>query len=129
MITDKNWDSKYWPNFSPDELRCKHTGLLEMDAVFLDWLQMLRNTVNKPLVITSGYRHPTHPIEARKRVPGVHSKGCAVDIACDGNFAYDILQAAFTLGFSGIGVNQKGSGRFIHLDTWAEGPRPNVWSY
>jgi len=36
---------------------------------------------------------------------------------------------ALELGFTGIGVQQKGTGRFPHLDTLEEPPRPNVWSY
>jgi zinc D-Ala-D-Ala carboxypeptidase len=39
------------------------------------------------------------------------------------------LRLAFKLGFTGIGVQQKGSGRFIHLDTMEGGTRPTVWSY
>ena len=84
---------------------------------------------DKPMTITSGYRDPKHPIEARKEKPGTHTTGLAADIACNGQDAYDILQIAFELGFSGIGVQQKGSARFIHLDMWEDGPRPNVWSY
>jgi hypothetical protein len=33
------------------------------------------------------------------------------------------------MGFTGIGVQQKGSRRFIHLDVLQNPPRPNVWSY
>jgi hypothetical protein len=36
------------------------------------------------------------------------------------------------MGFSGIGVSQKGDSRFIHLDDLEdsnERPRPWVWSY
>jgi hypothetical protein len=47
----------------------------------------------------------------------------------DGQQAYELMKHAFALGFKGIGVNQKTSGRFIHLDTLEEAPRPNVWSY
>jgi zinc D-Ala-D-Ala carboxypeptidase len=50
-------------------------------------------------------------------------------VAVDGQQAHKLLKLAFELGFTGIGVNQKTSGRFIHLDTLTEAPRPNVWSY
>jgi len=33
------------------------------------------------------------------------------------------------MNFKGIGVQQKGAGRFIHLDDWASPNRPTVWSY
>ena len=30
----------------------------------------------------------------------------------------------------GVGINQKGKGRFIHLDSVIDGlPRPHLWSY
>ena len=92
-------------------------------------LQALRTAYGKPMRITSGYRCPQHPIEAKKAAPGSHASGCAVDIGVDGQDAYRLLKLAFVAGFNGIGVNQKGAGRFIHLDTLESAPRPNVWSY
>ena len=29
----------------------------------------------------------------------------------------------------GIGVNQKGNARFLHIDVKEDSPRPNIWSY
>jgi hypothetical protein len=43
-----------------------------------------------------------------------------------------VLKLALEAGFTGIGVAQKGSGRFMHLDDLLndEGqPRPTIWSY
>jgi len=37
-----------------------------------------------------------------------------------------VLRLAMHLQFTGIGVQQKGSGRFVHLDLRKE---PTVWSY
>lgn len=95
----------------------------------MDRLQRLRTAYNRPMRITSGYRCALHPIEIKKEVPGAHTSGCAADIAVDGNDAYELLRLAFQMGFTGIGVQQKGSGRFIHLDVLKNPPRPNVWSY
>jgi len=39
------------------------------------------------------------------------------------------MKLAINLGFLGIGIKQKASGRFIHLDTFDQEPRPNIWSY
>jgi zinc D-Ala-D-Ala carboxypeptidase len=122
-----NWDN--YPNFSEKEFACSHTGECDMREDFLDALQTMRGIYDKPMTITSGYRHPTHPIEAKKSSPGAHTTGCAADIACSGAEAYELLQIAFELGFTGIGVSQKGSARFIHLDMLETPPRPNVWSY
>ena len=122
-----NWSE--FPNFSESEFKCKHCGKVEMAPVFMQKLQQLRTAYGKPMVISSGYRCPDHPTEARKSTPGVHSMGIACDVAVQGNDAYNLLSLAFAYGFTGIGVNQKGTGRFIHLDTYREPPRPNIWSY
>lgn len=118
-----------YPNFSEREFKCKHCGKAEMSPVFMAKLQQLRTAYGKPMRISSGYRCPDHPIESRKSEPGVHAQGIACDVAVQGNDAYDLLRLAFAYGFTGIGVNQKGTGRFIHLDIYRESPRPNVWSY
>lgn len=121
-----------YKNFSADEFKCSHCGENKMTAEFMDKLQHLRTSFNKPMTITSGYRCPKHPIEAAKPTPGAHASGQAADIALQGADAHRLLQLALELGFTGIGVQQKGSGRFIHLDTipnQPEFPRPTVWSY
>lgn len=124
-----NWSN--YPNFSEKEFRCKHTGECKMQPEFLERLQALRTAYGKSLTISSGYRSPLHPIEAAKALPGAHSTGQAADLAVSGADAYKILKLAFELGFTGIGVQQKGTGRFIHLDTVtvARFLRPSIWSY
>ena len=122
-------DWRLYPNFSASEFNCSHCGKNEMTPEFLSKLQALRMAYGAPMRITSGYRCSEHPIEAKKMKPGAHASGCACDVAVDGQQAHRLLKLAFELGFTGIGVNQKTSGRFIHLDTLTEAPRPNVWSY
>ena len=122
-------DWRLYPNFSASEFNCSHCGKNEMTPEFLSKLQALRMAYGAPMRITSGYRCSEHPIEAKKMKPGAHASGCACDVAVDGQQAHKLLKLAFELGFTGIGVNQKTSGRFIHLDTLTEAPRPNVWSY
>ena len=124
-----------WPNFSYAELRCKcgncdSTGH-EMDAEFMDRLQRLRTAYGKPLQLSSAYRCPDHPVEAKKASPGEHCTGKAVDVAIRGPDALLLLRLALEAGFTRIGVNQKGSARFLHLGTSADGrfPSPAIWSY
>jgi len=125
-------DWSQYPNFSKHEFDCKHTGKNEMQPEFLKRLQILRTVYGKPIVITSGFRHPSHPVEIKKNNRGVHTYGVAADIAVDRTDAFELLKIAFTLGFTGVGIKQHGDGRFIHLDTMPEHPnfiRPTVWSY
>lgn len=124
-----DWNN--YPNFSASEFDCKHTGRNEMQPDFMAKLQKLRGLFGKPMVITSGYRDPSHPVEAKKDQPGAHSLGVAADIAVEREDAYKLLMLAFRVGFTGIGIQQKGTSRFIHLDCASEGrfPRPTIWSY
>ena len=105
-----------------------------MDQNFIDKLNQLRDSYGKPMTITSGFRDETHPIEAMKKDPkgGAHVSGKACDILVDRKDAFELLSLAFLIGFTGIGVNQKGGARFLHLDTLensASRPSPTIWSY
>lgn len=124
-----NW--KRYPNFTQDEFRCKHTGKCKMDQEFMTKLQALRTELQKPLTINSGYRDPSHPIEAKKKNPGEHSEGKASDISAFGELAYQILTLAPKHGFTRIGIQQKGphNSRYIHLGTSKTRLNPTIWSY
>ena len=125
-----DWDTSAY--FNQHEFTCSHTGKCDMDSNFINKLNELRVAFGKPMRITSGFRDVTHPIEAKKSSPGAHTTGQAADIAVSRADAFDLLSLALTKGFTGIGIQQKGSGRFIHLDTLKnspERPRPTIWSY
>jgi zinc D-Ala-D-Ala carboxypeptidase len=113
-----NWSD--YPNFSAQEFNCSHCGQNEMKPEFMAKLQKLRETYGAPMKVTSGYRCPQHPIEAKKARPGAHASGLACDIGVQGEEAHRLLALALEAGFTGIGVQQKGSGRFLHLDTRPE---------
>ena len=118
--------------FTDDELKCSHTGNNEMCDNFMSKVNAIRHECGFPFTVTSAYRDPEHPIEARKAKAGAHASGRAIDIAVRGHQAHQLIQVAIKHGMTGIGVQQKGSGRFIHMDdlTEADGfPRPTVWSY
>lgn len=130
--------SQTYRYFTSEELGCKHCieeGITDshenMDEGFMENIVMLREKLAFPFIVTSAYRCPNHPIEARKSSPGAHSTGKAIDIHVTRKRAHRLLKEAMAMGFIGIGVSQKGNddSKFIHLDMWYEGPRPNVWSY
>lgn len=129
VVTD--W-KPYAPFFRRDEFDCSHTGRCEMRKSTMDRLLAVRKEFNRPMNISSAFRDKTHPVEARKDEPGVHTLGCAVDVFLAGEDALELLVVARKHGFTGVGVQQKGAGRFIHLDDY-EGddrtPRPWLWSY
>ena len=120
--------------FTPDEFACRcGCGQNEIDPEFVQWLDSIRRRLGWPFVVTSGYRCPEHPIEAKKAQPGAHATGVAADIHCFGEKAHELIELALVEGVRGLGVNQRGDidGRFIHLDLSDDGkrPRPWVWSY
>jgi zinc D-Ala-D-Ala carboxypeptidase len=120
-----NWDK--FPNFKPSEFACKHCDEVRMDETFMIRLQELRSFYGKPIRISSGYRCPEHNQSVSTTGPnGPHTTGKAVDIAVQGEDALTLLQCAFVLGWSRIGINQKGTGRFIHLDRL---PGKAIWTY
>lgn len=122
----KDW-GKYAPFFTKAEFDCKHTGKNEMKVYFMDALYELRKEYGKPMIVNSGFRDATHPIEAKKLLAGTHSKGIAVDISADFYSGRVIIALACKYGFT-IGVSQKSTAaRFIHLDL-RDGP-PGLYSY
>jgi len=110
--------------FKLSDFDCKETGNNEMSEDFLIKLDELRHKCGFPFIITSGYRDPTHSIEARKAKAGTHARGIASDIRINnGKEAYDIIKNAQSMGFNGIGVAKS----FIHVDI--RKGMPVLWSY
>ena len=133
--TSDNWPRARWPNFVIHEISCTHCEQTVLDPTAMDKLQRLRNVIG-PISLTSAYRCPDHPVEqAKTKGPGSHSLGKAFDVPCRGELAYDILKAALSIGFTGIGIAQTGDhNRFLHLDCidhldQFHAPRPAIWSY
>ena len=131
---EENVENKY---FSHKELKCKHTGENKFDPDFLDLLTKIRIECDFPFAISSAYRSPQHPIEMRKSRVGAHTTGKAVDILCRGEDALKVISVAMKNGIQRIGVQQKGTGRFIHLDACTQSDFPDrenfpeiaIWSY
>lgn len=125
MITD--W-SQYAPFFSKAEFDCKHTGINEMKPEFMDVLFKIRQEFGKPMTVTSGYRHKTHPVEARKtRSNGEHTQGRCCDIACtNSSDRFQIVRIALKHGVTRIGI----ADNFIHLGIGGQGlPSCVIWDY
>lgn len=118
-------------HFSKKELQCKcGCGVAKMDEHFMELIEMLRFSVGLPLTPTSAYRCLKHNTNIGSKSP-VHTMGLAMDIQCSGDLAHRVLTEAMPLGFTGVGISQRGnhSDRFIHLDSYNDELRPWVWSY
>lgn len=128
MIVD--W-GKYSPYFRKEEFICKETGRCDMRPDFMDIMLEIRMIFGKPMVVTSGYRDPKHPMERGKSQPGEHCYGCCADIHVTGADAIDLMLVALSCGIKRVGVNQKGDlkGRFIHLGIGNPVFPSAMWSY
>ena len=121
-------------NFSESELACSCCGKNEMTQETVDALQALRESIGKPLKLSSAYRCPKHNSKVSSTgKSGPHTTGKAIDIVCSGKEALELLSFAMIRSkvWKGIGISQKGKheSRFIHLDTIEADNRPWIWSY
>ena len=127
---------KSWPYFGERELRCKcHFADCPkhgMDEAFMNRLVSLRRVYDRPIILNSAYRCPRYNnVVSDTGVNGPHTTGRAVDIRIYGHYAWELMQIAFDMQFTGVGIHQKGDypGRFVHLDDLDSELRPRVWSY
>lgn len=119
-----------WANFNRNEFRCRcGCERNEIRDELIDVVQDIRTEVNRPLAISSGYRCPDHPVESAKGEPGTHSQGMAADVLASHDLGRLVLLAALKHPkVGGVGVHQKGNGRFIHIDI-APNRSHLLWTY
>jgi len=119
-----------WQYFTMQELTCKcGCDDMKMDFEFMSTLVHMRRSLGIPFHVTSAYRCPEHNAKVSSTgLTGPHTTGKAIDIAISHQNAFRLVKLALESGMTGIGVSQKGTNRFIHLDMLAE-PRPRIWSY
>ena len=124
-----------WEYFTWDELKCHcGCGKAEMDPRFMTKIVILRRAMGRQFPVRSAYRCPDHNerVSRAKSRTGPHTTGQAMDIGADGLLVFDMLPHLRNYGFRGIGLQQSGANRYIHLDDVETGPgqpRPWVWSY
>lgn len=121
------YKSKY---FSEKETGCrcgKCDRLQGMKEHTLKLFDDLREMCGFPLNMSSGYRCPLH----HDNPEGTHGSGEAGDIEISRSKAFVVLGHALRVGFVGIGIQQKGEKRFLHLDDSIRPDklRPTIWSY
>ena len=86
---------------------------------------MIRDLVDRPMVVTSGGRCPNHPNEVHRTVPADHQKCQGIDIAVNGGVERgELVLQGLVVGFNAIGI-AKG---FVHLG-YRDGEQLVVWEY
>jgi zinc D-Ala-D-Ala carboxypeptidase len=107
-------DFQLTANFNLKEFQCRHCGQVKISPKLVNTLQALRNLLNKPIKITSGFRCETHNKNVGGAKNSYHMQGLAADVVIGGVDYEELVDICFNLGFTGIGV-YKDQG-FIHLD-------------
>lgn len=100
--------------FSAKEFDCKCNNCKDtyIDSDLIQKLDNLREAVNSPIIVTSGYRCPAHNIAIGGAQNSSHTSGMAADIVAKDmdklyNEACDIFEA--------VGDGRKKG--FVHVDT------------
>lgn len=117
--------SKY---FSPREFQlCSPPCNIEdMDQQFLNILDQIREKVGQPLNMTSAFRTKEWDQSKGRSGNGAHTKGLAVDFACNtGTLRAKIVEAALACGIRRIGV----ASGFVHVDVDSTLPQNVIWTY
>lgn len=117
------------PNFRVREFRCKDgSDPIFVDGELVSILQKIREHFGKALIITSGYRTPTHNKSSGGAAYSQHLYGRAADFKVSGVGPDTVAAYAETLlpGRGGIGVYPPKAGRaegWVHVDTRPEKSR------
>lgn len=103
--------SKMTEHFDSTEFECKcGCGGNKIDERLVNLLESLFKLMDaKVIIVTSGYRCPTHSVRVGGSIDDAHTIGYAADIKVqkqDGSWytAEDIAEAAERIGFGGIGL-------------------------
>ena len=104
------------------EFQCKDgSHQVAIKAELIDKLQMLRDLVEKPIVVTSGYRNQSHNAAVGGSPNSRHLIGEAADIQIPGLHPDEVAQMAAEIGFNGIGIYSS----FTHVDVRSQPARWN----
>lgn len=112
-------------HFSREEVECPCCKVVNLDPELLPKLEALRLVLKRPLVPSSICRCHKHNKEVKGKPNSMHLAGKAADLRClDTMLAYDFVEAAFAVGFGGVGV---GPG-LVHVDIRPIEVR-RLWTY
>lgn len=90
-IMDKDSNEKVGQHFKVREFACKDgTQVVFIDDHLVSVLNILRNKLGKPVIITSGYRTPTRNKDVGGARYSYHMRGMAADIRVNGMSAKEL---------------------------------------
>ncbi|NLM71403.1 MAG: peptidase M15 [Synergistaceae bacterium] len=110
---DRLNDLKISEHFALREFECRCCRRVMLSPALLVRLEALRALWGKPVVITSGYRCPSHNQTVGGVPNSLHTKGRAADIAAERREQDAVAAMARRVGFDSMITY--GARNFIHL--------------
>lgn len=110
--------SKLSANFSDSEFMCPcGCKMMFVEKRLINALQALRDLVNKPIKILSGFRCVKSNLEVGGAKTSEHMRGKAADIAIEGMTVTQMYEAALQIeDFFNGGIGVYPHNKFIHVD-------------
>ena len=100
--------------FKLDEFACPYCKKVMLHPKLLSKLVELRKILERPVMVTSGYRCPKYNQEVGGVISSYHCIGLAADVAVKDIALITLLEVCENLDFDGIGFYEKKG--FLHLD-------------
>lgn len=92
-LADTDGNVQLGKYFKVKEFACKDgSPIVFVDDYLYTVLDILRHKINKPVIITSGYRTPEHNAKVGGAKYSYHIRGMAADIRVDGMTAKEIAK-------------------------------------
>lgn len=124
-IMDTDANKKVGQHFKVREFRCRDgSQVVFIDSYLVSILDILRNQVDKPVIINSGYRTPTRNKEVGGAKYSYHMRGMAADIRIEGMTAKEIANKLNKIIPDGCGIIVYNT--WVHIDTRTKTYRKGV---
>lgn len=115
-IVDTDGDIQLGQHFKVKEFACKDgSPVVFIDDYLYTILNILRNKIRKPVIITSGYRTPTRNKEANGAKYSYHMRGQAADIQVNGMKPKEVANELNKIVPDECGIIVYD--RWVHIDT------------
>ena len=114
-IMDKNANEKVGQHFKVKEFSCQDgSQVVFIDDYLCTILDILRNKLGKPIIITSGYRTPWWNAKCNGAKYSYHMRGMAADIKVNGMSAKELAKELDKIVPNGCGIIVYNS--WVHFD-------------
>ena len=115
-IMDTDADKKVGQHFKVREFACKDgSQVVFIDDYLVTLLDILRNQIGKPVIITSGYRTPARNSSVGGAKYSYHMRGMAADIVVKSMNAKEVAKKLDKIIPSSCGIIVYNT--WVHIDT------------